>query len=187
MNHSELTVGERVACAARRLCRTPETLSQRTGLPVNLILSIYADKCEDLSYLAYLAKPLGVSESWLYEGKKTRHSEHTAVISFLCDAKVECEKARGLDISGDSFAHDTLGIRLELLRKSLGMTALQVQKKTRILADTIKDFEQGISAPTDKQIYYLSNALNSTVEWIAEGEGKPFRKVVNEPNHVPDF
>jgi len=183
MNHRDLTVGERVACAARALSRTPETLAQRTGLSLSLINAIYADQCDDLTYVDYLAKPLAVSEVWLKTGKINRHKENSAVQLFLQSAKETCADIKS-KISGDVvLPESTPGERLMLLRKSLGMTALHVQKKTRIPADTVRDFEQGLQTPSDKQTYFLSRALKSTVEWIERGEGQPFRPNEHEVDH----
>jgi ribosome-binding protein aMBF1 (putative translation factor) len=175
VNHRELSIGERVACAARSRNRTPETLSQRTTLPVSLIRAIYADKCHDEAIISYLAKPLGVSEVWLKTGKINRDHEKSCVMVFLQTAKETCAKIRELDHSGIELPEATLGRRVELLRQSLGMTALHVKKKVRIPADTVRDIEQGIVAPTGKQIYLLSRALNSSVEWIEHGVGSPFK------------
>ena len=185
MNHRELSTGERVACAARALNRTPEHLAQRTGLPLSLIHAIYADKCDDLRYVDYLAKPLAVSEVWLKTGKVNRHKENSAVLVFLESAREVCAVIKSMDHDNIELPGTTPGNRLELLRKSLGMTALQVQKKTRIPADTIKDFEQGIQTPTDKQVYYLSRALKSSVEWIDRAEGSPFRPNEHEIDKSP--
>lgn len=185
MNHRELSVGERVACAARALSRTPENLAQRTGLPLSLIHAIYADKCADLTYVDYLAKPLAVSEVWLKTGKINRHKENSAVLLFLESARETCSRIKSMDHATIDLPGNTPGHRLELLRKSLGMTALHVQKKTRIPADTVKDFEQGIQTPTAKQTYFLSRALKSTVEWIDRAEGTPFRPNEHEVDHTP--
>lgn len=188
INHRELSVGERVACAARSRSRTPETLSQRTSLPISLIRAIYADKCNEDALISYLAKPLGVSEVWLKTGKINRDHEKSCVMVFLETARETCEKLRKLDYSNIEHPENTLGRRVELLRRSLGMTALHVKKKVRIPADTVRDIEQGIVTPTDKQIYLLSRALNSSVEWIEHGIGTPFKanehEVDDQLNHT---
>lgn len=63
-----------------------------------------------------------------------------------------------------------IGKRIRQKRKSMYMTAADINKQTSIAPATLSDIERGIKAPSCITLLRLSEILECTTDWILKGD-----------------
>lgn len=64
----------------------------------------------------------------------------------------------------------SIGIRIKMRRKEIGLTQPQVKQLTGISSGTLSDIENGKSLPATPSLIKLSKALDCSIDWILTGE-----------------
>lgn len=69
---------------------------------------------------------------------------------------------------------ETIGERLEKLRKTLGLTQLQLARELGVTQQHISQVENGTRSPSDQFLKHVCAYGNTTMLWLVKGEGEMF-------------
>ncbi len=64
---------------------------------------------------------------------------------------------------------NSIGERIKIQRKKLGLTQLQIKELTGISSGTLSDIENGNALPATKSLIKLSKVLNCSIDWMLTG------------------
>ena len=72
----------------------------------------------------------------------------------------------------------TIGNRIRSLRKELNYSQEYIAEQLNVSRQAVSKWEKDISKPDTNNIILLANLLNSTVEYIASGKKKEYRRSI---------
>ncbi len=82
---------------------------------------------------------------------------------------------------------NTIGNRLKILIKSLGLNLKEFSRKTGIPYPTLQDYLANKRVPGGENLQKISMQLNVNLNWLLTGEGEMFISKAKKPINIKDI